>query len=72
MESGCQKDIMCYDESGQCAQNIITILIFNSEHHNWEGLCDHLRKKEEEINPYFRLLYLTLHLMKLNSVDSET
>jgi hypothetical protein len=46
MESGCQKDIMCYDESELCAQK--TILIFNSEHHNWEGLCDHLRKKEKE------------------------
>ena len=44
MESGCQKDIMCHDESELCAQNIITILKFNNEHHNWEGLCDHFIK----------------------------
>ena len=59
---------MCYDESGLCAQNLITILVFNSIHHNWESQCDHFKKKE---NLYIGLLYLTLHLMKLNSVDSE-
>ena len=63
------RKIMCYDESGLCAQNLITILVFNSIHHNWESQCDHFKKKE---NLYFGLLYLSLHLMKLNSVDSET
>jgi hypothetical protein len=36
----------CYDEIGLCAQNIHTILgsIGILLHHNWDGLCDCLKR----------------------------
>lgn len=33
----------CQDAIGLCTQNIGVILRFNSEHHNWKALCDHLK-----------------------------
>lgn len=44
-ENGQPKD-MCYGEIGQCVQNINTRYCgFNSKHHTWEGLGDHLEKE---------------------------
>ena len=33
----------CYEEIGLCAQNMLTILQFNGEHHHCEGLCNNFR-----------------------------
>ena len=58
VKNGHQNDI-CFYEIGLCAQNYRHHSRFNTEHHNWEGLSDGLR----------RIFTLTshnpLHLMKL-------
>lgn len=44
VKNGCQRDT-CYNENGQCAQTIDTILTWNLET-TWKGLCDLFEEKE--------------------------